>query len=127
MDEFKKQIYISRLVNNLPVLRAKLKLTQKELADIIGVSNYSISGMENGQRKMTWNTFMSLLPVFMSNEESAELLRVFGIYTDELEDFLHYRMPVALTDEEMELVAAAGMPVHRQAVSFGGKKPGKSC
>jgi len=110
MDDAKKQEYIRRLVENLPVLRAKLKLTQKDLAEIIGVSNYSISGMEKGQRKMTWNTFMSLLPVFMSNEESAELLKVFGIYTSELEDFLHYRMPQPLSDEDLELLAAAGLP-----------------
>jgi len=112
MTDAKKQEYISRMVENLPVLRAKLKLTQKDLADIIGVTNYSISGMEKGQRKMTWNTFMSLLPVFQGNEESAELLRIFNIYTPELECFLRSRFGQLLSDSDLDMVAAAGVPVY---------------
>ena len=110
MDENRKQLYIDRMVDNLPVLRAKRKLTQRDLADLIGVSNYSISGMEKRQRKMTWNTFMSLLPVFLGDEESAELLRLFGIYTDELENLLRTPTVIKLSDEDLELVAAAGVP-----------------
>ena len=99
------------MIDNLPVLRAKLKLTQKDLADRIGISHYSISGMEKGQRKMTWNTFMSVLPVFLCNEESFGLMRVFGIYTDELDAFLQSSSleGVSLTDEDLDLVSAAGV------------------
>ena len=110
IDSAKKQEYIDRMVSNLPVLRAKLKLTQRDLADLIGVSHYSISGMENGQRKMTWNTFMSVLPVFMGNEETLMLLRLFGIYTEELEAFMQ-PYSKRLTDDELDMVAAAGSPI----------------
>ncbi len=111
MDENRKQMYIGRMVDNLPVLRAKRKLTQRDLADLIGVSNYSISGMEKRQRKMTWNTFMSLLPVFLGDEESTELLRIFGIYTEELENLFRTPTMIKLTDEDLDMVAAAGIPV----------------
>ena len=96
------------MVENLPVLRAKLKLTQKDLAEIIGVSNYSISGMEKGQRKMTWNTFMSIIPIFLGNEETYQLARILGIYTDELDAFLHSAPYVSLEDDDLDEVAAAG-------------------
>ena len=115
MDEKKKQQYIDRMIDNLPVLRAKRRLTQRDLAELIGVSNYSISGMEKRQRKMTWNTFMSLLPVFLSDEESAELLRVFGIYTDELESLFRTPAIVRLSDDDLDMVAAAGVQVPPEA------------
>ena len=114
IDSAKKEQYIDRMVSNLPVLRAKLKLTQRDLADMIGVSHYSISGMEKGQRKMTWNTFMSVLPVFMGNEETLMLLRLFGIYTDELEKFMRPYAKTRLTDDDLDQVAAAGSPTYVQ-------------
>ena len=125
MDEATKQAYIDRMVENLPVLRAKLKLTQKDLAELIGVSHYSISGMEKGQRKMTWNTFMSLLPVFAGNEETNQLLQIFGILTDQLEGFLRAPQIIHLSDEDLELVAAAGV-AHPGGHSFGRKQPPKT-
>lgn len=112
MNESEKQQYVEKMIENLPVLRAKLKLTQKDLAEIIGVSHYSISGMESRQRKMTWNTFMSILPVFMENEETNKLLRVLGIYTEDLESFIKQRKVIPLRDKDLYEVAAAGMPVH---------------
>lgn len=114
MTEEKRQEYIQRMVENLPVLRAKRKLRQTDLAELIGVSNYSISGMEKGQRKMTWNTFMSLLPVFLSCPETAELLRIFGIYTPELEGLLKFTIGQPLSDSDLDEVAAAGVPYHTQ-------------
>ena len=47
-----RQEYIDRLVDNLPMLRMKMKLTQKELADIVGLSSYTILAIEKKQRKL---------------------------------------------------------------------------
>lgn len=55
LDE--KEILIPKMTENLPVLRKKLKLTQEELADIIGSGRHTVMLIESGKRRMTWNTF----------------------------------------------------------------------
>jgi len=86
LDE--KEILIQKMTENLPVLRKKLKLTQEELADIIGSSRHTVMLIESGKRRMTWNTFLSLVLLFEKNESTAVLLRTFEIYTKELENTL---------------------------------------
>ena len=80
---------INRMVENLPVLRKKLKLSQQDLGSIIGSSRYTIMLYETRKRKLPWNVFMSLVLLFDKNEETALLLRAFEIYTNDLELFLN--------------------------------------
>ena len=91
MTEEVRQTYMEIMADNLSVLRAKLNLTQSELADIIGVSRYTLIAIEKKQRVMTWATFLSLLFVFTKNEDAMKLLCAMGIYTDELNDYLDLR------------------------------------
>jgi DNA-binding XRE family transcriptional regulator len=84
ITEIDKQRYLRTMAENLPVLRAKLGLTQAELADIIGVSRQTIATAEIGSREMSWSTFISLLFMFRHNEATNALLPVLGIYTPEL-------------------------------------------
>lgn len=88
MDEEKRQKYIEKLVDNLPMLRKKLGLTQQGLANIIGVSSYTILAIEKKQRKMTWSTFLSVLIVCLTKEEVRQILTALNIYTDELIEFI---------------------------------------
>ena len=37
---------------------------------------------------MTWSTFLAAVLIFKSNEETNQLLSVFGIYTEDLEEFI---------------------------------------
>lgn len=87
MTEEARQSYMEIMADNLSVLRAKLNLTQSELADIVGISRYTLIAIEKKQRMMTWNTFLSLLFIFEKNDDSKKLLHVLEIYTSELEDF----------------------------------------
>ena len=89
MTDEKKNELLYKMTENLTMLRTKLGLTQSELADIIGLSRFTLSAIENRQRKMTWNTFLSLLLVFKNNDEVGKILEVVGIYDDELNDFLN--------------------------------------
>ena len=89
MTEQKKSDLIEKMTVNLTMLRTKLGLTQSELADIIGLSRFTLSAIENRQRKMTWNTFLPHLLVFKNNDEVSKILEVVGIYDDELNDFLN--------------------------------------
>lgn len=82
-----REVLIDRMVDNLPVLRRKLKLSQEALAQIIGSSRYTVMLIETKKRKLTWNTFLSLVLLFDKNDDTAVLLRALGIYTDELDAY----------------------------------------
>ena len=84
IPEIDKRHYLRVMAENLPVLRAKLSLTQTELADVIGVSRQTIATAETGAREMSWNTFISLLFLFMHNGPTNDLLPILGIYTPEI-------------------------------------------
>ncbi|MBR3597841.1 MAG: hypothetical protein IKL47_12805 [Clostridia bacterium] len=88
MDEEKRQKYIEKMVDNLPMLRKKLGLTQQGLANIIGVSSYTVLAIEKKQRKMTWSTFLSVLIVCLTKEEVRQILTALNIYTNELIEFI---------------------------------------
>ena len=82
-----REVLIDRMVENLPVLRRKLKLSQETLAQIIGSSRYTVMLIETKKRRLTWNTFLSLVLLFEKNEDTAVLLRALGLYTDELDAY----------------------------------------
>ena len=86
-----KEKLIQNMTDNLPMLRTRLELTQEELANKIGVSRSTIISIENKKREMTWNTFLSLVLVFIKHEETNKLLNVLEIYTDDFNDFIKTR------------------------------------
>ena len=90
MDELREQL-MNNMIENLPVLRKKLKLSQEGLAGIIGVSRYTIMLIETHKRNMTWNMFLSLILLFDKSAETALLLRALNIYTDELDELIRAR------------------------------------
>lgn len=90
MDEM-KDVLIERMTENLPVLRKKANLTQSDIAELIGVSKFTILSIEKKQRKMSWNTFLSLMLVFTKNKETDKMLTLFEIYTDEFNAFIKMR------------------------------------
>lgn len=83
-----KEMLIDNMTENLPVLRAKLSMTQEDLANKIGLSRGTIISIENNKRPMTWSTFMSLILLFSHNEKTSKLLDVMDIFTDELHRYL---------------------------------------
>ena len=88
MNANQKELFIKNMTENLPTLRKKLDISQEELSEKIGVSRSTIAGIENKKRTMSWNMFLSLLLIFIKNEDTDKLLNVMGIYTDELNAFI---------------------------------------
>lgn len=86
-NSINKEQYVKNMTDNLPMLRAKLGLTQEETAEKIGVSRSTVISIENKKRDMTWNTFLSLVLLFSKNEATEKLLSVLDIYTDELHKY----------------------------------------
>ncbi|WP_122642801.1 helix-turn-helix transcriptional regulator [Luxibacter massiliensis] len=84
-----KEKLIDILTEDLPVLRAKIGLSQDELAELIGVSRQTYSAIETRKRRMTWNTFLSILLVFDNNEKTNEMLVGMGVFPKELRETLN--------------------------------------
>lgn len=88
MVEERREKLIENLTNSMPVLRAMLHLSQMDLATMLGISRQQVAAIEGKKRKMTWPTFLAVVHIFRSNEETNRLLSVLGIFTDDLNDFL---------------------------------------
>ncbi|MBQ2943296.1 MAG: helix-turn-helix domain-containing protein [Ruminococcus sp.] len=86
--ELDKNALIDNMTDNLPVLRARLNMTQEDLANKIGLSRGTIISIENNKRPMTWSTFMSLILLFSHNERTSKLLDAMDIFTQELHNYL---------------------------------------
>ena len=76
-----KDELIMTLSTELPVLRVRLGISQETMAESIGVSRQTYSGIETGARKMSWTVFMALLAVLDMNEATSVML-------DQIPDFI---------------------------------------
>lgn len=83
-----KDELMKKLTNYLPVLRAKIGVSQDEVSKIIGISRQTYSALETGKRAMSWNTFLSLILFFGCNDGTAEMLNGIGVLTPELNNLL---------------------------------------
>lgn len=83
-----KEALIQSMTDNLPMLRTRLGLTQEDLADKIGLSRSTVVAIENRKREMSWNTFLSLVLLFIKNDSTNKLLNALEIYTDDFHEFL---------------------------------------
>ena len=80
-DEQKKNL-TNKLVSDLKLLRAKANISQDDLAGVIGVSRQTYCQIENGNKAMPWNTYLSLIFFFSVVEDTSKLLRTLGVYPD---------------------------------------------
>ena len=74
IDVERKQL-IAKLAYDLPVLRARLGITQKELAEKVGMSRATYNAIETGKKEMPWMTFMALIGFFQNNAETLKMLK----------------------------------------------------
>lgn len=75
----KKDALVDKLVDNLPSLRAKIKMSQSELADMMRIGRQTIISIENKSSKMRWDTFLALIVTLSQNEAAAEYLRMLNL------------------------------------------------
>lgn len=80
---------IKLLKNELPVLRARIGLSQETLADKIGISRQTYSGIETGKREMTWTIFLALVSFFQNNEQTNLMLKQLPDFFINLEQILN--------------------------------------
>lgn len=65
---------IELLRGELPVLRAKARVSQEDIAERIGISRQTYSSIETGKREMSWTTFLALIAYFQNNNSTKEMI-----------------------------------------------------
>ncbi len=80
ISEEEKEKYINILTNELVTLRTKSNISQEELANILGVTRQTYGAIERRIRKMSWNTYLSLIMFFDNNVKTHQLLRVLNAF-----------------------------------------------
>ena len=78
IQDAKKTLCIIQLTNDLPILRARLGLSQEEIAECVGMSRQTYNALENKTRNMSWSTCMALIAFFASNEPTKKMLMTNG-------------------------------------------------
>lgn len=86
-----KKELIQNLTEILPVLRAAISISQKEIAEYIGISRQTYCALENGKRQMNWNTFLFLFLFFISNSETNNLLKTKKGFISQVYKMLQYK------------------------------------
>ena len=84
-----KNQLIATLKKDLPVLRARMGLSQEAIADKIGISRQTYSSIETGKREMTWTTFLALVAFFQNNEQTLQMLKQIEGLIEGIERILH--------------------------------------
>lgn len=69
-----KQELMEKFRNELPVLRAKARVSQEIIAKKVGISRQTYSGLETGKREMAWTTFLALVAFFQNNEQTKPMV-----------------------------------------------------
>ena len=70
--------------NELPLLRARVRVSQEIIAEKIGISRQTYSGIETGKREMTWTTFLALLAFFQNNEQTKPMIDQINGFSDSM-------------------------------------------
>lgn len=88
ITQFDKKNAMKKLAIELPTLRARLKASQAELAELVGVSRQTYSMIENRKKEMGWSIYMALVLVFSSNPRTSSLLDFCDVFPKELQSVL---------------------------------------
>jgi len=84
LNEKEKKEIINSIMENLPVLRAKARITQEQLAEKLGVTRQTIINIESKKTRITWPMVLAILLIFIHNPLTFILLGPLGILNRKL-------------------------------------------
>lgn len=84
ISEEERTKLINQLVDELPVLRTKLGISQDEMASMLGITRQTYSTIETRRRKMSWAVFLSLILIFDNSEQTHEYIRKSGLFPNKI-------------------------------------------
>lgn len=79
IEKAEQERLINILTNELPVLRARLRISQAELSRGIGISRQTYSLVETKKQSMTWVTYMAMIAFFASHSKTQKDLIELGL------------------------------------------------
>ena len=103
ISDAKKQEYINKLLPQLTTLRARVGISQDELAGLIGISRQTYCLTESGSHAMSWNTFLSIIMFYDYNERTHDLLRSTGAFPEDL--FYQFNLGMLSRDNAAQVAA----------------------
>lgn len=111
LTDAEKDSFIATLTPHLAILRTQAEVSQEELANLIGVSRQTYSAIERKIRKMSWNTYLSLVLFYDHNQKTHQLLRHLSLFPTELVvrfnegvDFLSFELSEFLGEKMQDIV-----------------------
>ena len=99
LTDAEKDRFIATLTPNLPILRTQADVSQEELSNLIGISRQTYSAIERNIRKMSWNTYLSLILFYDHNQKTHTLMRHLSLFPTEL--FIRFNDGVDFSNFEM--------------------------
>lgn len=81
---------MGKLRVELPVLRARLGISQERVAEIIGISRQTYNAIETGKREMTWPIFLSMVAFFQNNEQTDQMLKHIEEFEEKMRHVLNF-------------------------------------
>ncbi len=84
LSEKEKYSLIEKLTPELPLLRTKAEISQEEIANIIGTSRQTYGAIERKSRKMSWNTYLSLIWFYDYNRKTHKMIREMQAFPHEI-------------------------------------------
>jgi|GEM_PF-206131 len=84
LSKEEQERFISVLTDELPPLRAKLGISQGEIAYLIGISRQSYSLIECKKKKMSWSVFLALVLFFDYNLATHQMIRSIHAFPEEM-------------------------------------------
>ena len=84
LTEEEKDKFIDALTPELSLLRAKAEISQEEIANLIGISRQTYGSIERKARKMSWNTYLSLILFYDYNKKTHKMIRNISAFPHEL-------------------------------------------
>ena len=83
LTDAEKDIFSVILTPHLAVLRTQADVSQEEIANLIGISRQTYSAIERKVRKMSWNTYLSLVLFYDHNQKTHQLMRHLSLFPTE--------------------------------------------
>jgi len=80
---------VVKMANNLPALRAKMGISQSELADMVGIGRQTLLSIENNKGQLRWDTFLALVLIFSKDQDASELIELLGLHLSDIEVKIH--------------------------------------